>query len=212
MRKAPDAWGVLSLRRFPGRSVSIGQEGVLGEGRIQFWKGRVFGEVRAAGVGEVSREDLKRFARAVDAMIFEAGEKPSLLEKLPVRVSKSRTVYFHAGRAVAGLPDIFSRSGAFLGLSRDTDVLHIPLIGEMAAAFVNYPSEEEARSAFQRLGSKLEDGKVLDMAGKGTATIWPVEKEKYLAGFTRGRCLILIYGSTSVENAQKWAVFFTEKF
>lgn len=82
---SPDgAFGIYSLNRYPEAGyVDIGNEGILTGLVLEFWKGRYFCKVYCFDMDEKYQEPVVSFGTKVASKIVEAGEKPTVITKLP---------------------------------------------------------------------------------------------------------------------------------
>jgi hypothetical protein len=155
------AFGIYILNRYPEANyVSIGNEGILAGTALDFWKGRYFCKVYSFDMSEKYQDDVISFGKGLASKIKEAGEKPTVLEGLPQSGLIPGTAKFFSRKL--GLDNIhfvseenvFKLSAETKGVVAEYEVDNI----RFPIFIIEYPSSEEANSAFEAYSSYL-DGK-----------------------------------------------------
>jgi hypothetical protein len=80
MNSSADAYGVFSLDQ-EGGSISIGQNGIYGDGYLRFWKDYYF--IKILQVGDISKETIIQLGRGITQKIRKEGRLPQLVQKTP---------------------------------------------------------------------------------------------------------------------------------
>ncbi len=91
MSSPEDAYGVWSLDR-EGENVSIGQDGIYGNGSLRFWKDVYF--VKVFQEMESSKETILQLGRRIDRKIQGEGKLPLLVQKIPSDSLVTKSVHF----------------------------------------------------------------------------------------------------------------------
>jgi hypothetical protein len=155
------AFGIYSLNRYPEANYTdIGNEAILDGTALDFWKGRYFCKVYSFDMSEKYKEDVVNFGSKLALKILEAGAEPAVLERLPQDGLTPKTAMFFSRKL--GLDNIhFISEENVLNLNGKTKgvVAEYQINGDTAQFFiVEYPSSEEAITAFETYASYL-DGK-----------------------------------------------------
>ncbi len=83
MNNAASAYGVYSFKTGTGgKSISLGQEALLEDYYLNFWKGEFVVTLIGFDASDTSLEGITQIARALDQKITSAGKKPHLIHRL----------------------------------------------------------------------------------------------------------------------------------
>ncbi len=79
-----NAFGIYSHLRYPHAPFArFGNEAILTDETLDFWKGRFFIKIQAFEIATEIREAMQRFARVMEKRIPEPGDLPQILKSLP---------------------------------------------------------------------------------------------------------------------------------
>jgi hypothetical protein len=156
---APDAYGLFTSFR-SGSPTQIGGEGDIDPGRrLAFWQSQYYVRVRTRQ--EVADADLWALAEAVAAALPSGGERPSLVDRLPVDgILESSVIFFHEEISVQSR--LWLGGTNVLGLGRETDgVLATYVLGEARALLilVEYPDTGGASDGL----AALQGGEIAEL-------------------------------------------------
>jgi hypothetical protein len=160
MASPEGAFGIYSLNRYPEADYTdVGNEGILSGTALDFWKGRYFCKVYSFDSAEKYQKDVVNFGRKLALKIEEAGAEPSVLESLPQNGLIPRTAMFFSRKL--GLDNIhYVTEENVFNLTAETKgaVAEYQIDGAEFQAFViEYPSPDEAMSAFKAYSSYLDE-------------------------------------------------------
>jgi hypothetical protein len=201
MATSDGAFGVYSLNRYPQANyVDIGNEGILTGPALDFWKGKYFCKVYSFDISEKYQNDVMNFGHKLASKIQEAGEAPTVVVRLPEDGLMPKTAKFFSRKL--GLDNIYhvSEENVFnLNAKTKGVVAEYQLDGTRFQVFmIEYPSLEEANSAFEAYSSYLDekgesvptreatrktakvDGKFTSVTAKGRTVLgfWDVEAQE----------------------------------
>jgi hypothetical protein len=176
MTSPEGAFGIYSLSRYPEASyVDIGNEGILTGTALDFWKGKYFCKVYSFDVAEKYQDDVINFGNRLASKIQKPGEEPAILGSLPQNGLIPRTAKFFSRKL--GLDNIryLSEENVFnLGAGAKGVVAEYQV--DDTASFqlfiIEYPSPEEASSAFEIYNSYLGKGAEPLSANETTRRTW----------------------------------------
>ena len=158
MGSAAGAFGDFThARDLEGETVKVGQDGHHQSGVLWFWKGRHLACVSSRSAGVVL-DDLLQLGRVVAGSTGSAGERPDLVQQLPARGLRSRTVrYFRVKAALAYHYGDFAHAG-LLGLEGGAEAVLADYRrdGPAVLLLVRYPSAKRAAAAHRRLAAKMQ--------------------------------------------------------
>ena len=158
-----DAYGLFSTNA-SGEPAAIGNEGSADPGRrLAFWQDRYYVHVRARQ--ELDDAVLREFAVAISAALPSGGERPALVDRLPLDgMAEGGALFFHEEISIQ--QEVWLGGENLLGLSPETDgVLARYEVGGATARLVliQYPDAEGALAAL----AVLEGGQVDGLARAG---------------------------------------------
>jgi len=158
MTTPENAFGIYSLNRYPGANyVDIGNEGILTDTNLDFWKGRYFCKVYSFDMSEKYQKGVVNFGDRLASNIEEAGAGPSVIGKLPQNSLMPKTARFFSRKL--GLDSIhYVSKENVLNLDSKTKgvVAEYQVDGAVFQIFViEYPSSDAASSAFETYSSHL---------------------------------------------------------
>ncbi|MFC1719246.1 DUF6599 family protein [Candidatus Poribacteria bacterium] len=153
------AFGIYSLNRYPEANyVDIGNEGILTDTNLDFWKGQYFCKVYSFDMSEKYQRDVVNFGGRLASNIEEAGAEPSVIGILPKDGLMPKTVKSFSRKL--GLDNIhYVSKENILNLSSETEgVVAEYQIDSAGFQFfvIEYPSLDAASSAFEAYSSHLE--------------------------------------------------------
>lgn len=193
MSAPKNAFGIYSLNRYQGANfVNIGNEGILTGPALDFWKGRYFCKVYSLDMSEKYQSDVIKFATNLAEKIQEAGERPSVIEKLPQKGMIPKTEKFFSRKL--GLDNIhFVSEEDVFNLDGETEgaIAEYQLDNDSFELFViRYPSSEKANSAFESYVKYLDEKGESVSAGKSNKMVrmdgefaFVEVEDQYLKGF-----------------------------
>jgi len=160
MSSPEGAFGVYSLNRYPEADYTdVGNEGILSGTALDFWKGRYFCKIYSFDSAEKYQKDVVNFGRKLALKIEEAGAEPSVLESLPQNGLMPRTAMFFSRKL--GLDNIhYVAEENVFNLRAETKgaVAEYQIDGAEFQLFViEYPSQDEATSAFKTYSRYLDE-------------------------------------------------------
>lgn len=176
MTTPENAFGIYSLNRYPGANyVNIGNEGILTDANLDFWKGRYFCKVYSFDMSEKYQKDVVNFGGRLALNIKEAGAEPSVIGKLPQNSLMPKTARFFSRKL--GLDSIhYVSKENVLNLDSETKgvVAEYQVDDTVFPLFViEYPSSDAASRAFETYSSYLvEEGDKLTVIGLKDYNIW----------------------------------------
>lgn len=205
MTASESAFGIYSLNRYPEANyVDIGNEGILTGTALDFWKGRYFCKVYSFDVSEKYQNDVINFGNRLASKIQEAGEEPTVLGSLPQNGLIPRTAKFFSKKL--GLDNIryVSEENVF-NLGAETKGVVAEYQVDDTANFqlfiIEYPSPEEASSAFEMYNSYLEKEIELlstDETTRGTSKMFKMDGKVAFIGIKDQR----LWGFWDVETRE----------
>ena len=154
-----DAYGLFSTSR-SGSPAGIGNEGDLDPGRrLAFWQNRYFVSLEA--LKPVPDETLQAFARAIAGRLATGGERPAIVDRLPLSGLVGRsTIFFHEELSIQ--MEVWLGGENILGLSQETNgVLGRYQMegGIVRLMLVEYPASSQAAKGLKA----LQTGSVADL-------------------------------------------------
>jgi len=176
MSTPESAYGIYSLNRSQDANyVAIGNEGILTEASLDFWKCQYYCKVYCFGSSEKYKNAVVNIGTKLAERIEKSGSEPDLIKKLPQNGLIPKTAKYFSRKL--GLDSIHYISDEnILGLDGETKgaVAEYQLDDEKLMIFViEYPSAEKADSAFiaytKYLGEKSEhirDNDIFNIDGK----------------------------------------------
>lgn len=139
-----NAFGIYSNQRRPGLEFeAIGEEAVVSDLNIRFYKGRFFVQLNAGSMDEVVKEALREQAEHLAAVI-DASAEPEELSFLPARNQLPYTLKYLA-------EGLLGQAAFQSGLQAD----YLLPSGECSAFAVPKESNESAREALNRFATNL---------------------------------------------------------
>jgi len=152
MATPENAFGIYSLSRYSEANyVNVGNEGILTDANLDFWKGRYFCKVYSFDISEKYQKDVVNFGVKLASNIKEAGMEPSVLKKLPQNGLIPKTAKFFSRKLA--LDNIYYISPwNILKLSSETKgvAAEYDINGVRVQLFVvEYPSPNAASLAFR---------------------------------------------------------------
>jgi hypothetical protein len=199
MKSSADAYGVFSLDR-EGENVSIGQNGVYGDGYLRFWKDVYF--VKILQMGDISKETVYRLGKEISQKIRKEGRLPQLVQKTPFDSLTANSICFFHQKII--LNDQYHISGEDrLNLSAKTDCVladyrvcedHLKLL------LVKYPNPTQAKTVENNLMESHNTKETLSEDEKSAS------KERQPLGMDLlGEYLILVFEGKDKQNI-KWLI------
>ena len=154
------AFGIYSLNRYAEANyVDIGNEGILTDTNLDFWKGRYFCKVYSFDISEKYQRDVVNFGKKLALNIEESGTEPSVLGILPQNGLIPKTARSFSRKL--GLDNIhYVSKENILNLGPETEgvVAEYQIDGVSFQLFViEYPSLDLASSAFEAYSGHLEE-------------------------------------------------------
>ena len=198
MASSEDAYGVFSFER-QDEAVGIGQGSEFGGGLLRFWKGKYFVSIYADAGGSEAESAVLTMGRTTADLIRETGSEPELVHLIPgedlglvdrsVRYLKSHVLlnqrFFVAHENILNLG---LRTEAVLAqYTQEKQKPHLLLI--------RYPSESEARDAYQSFRSAY----LPDAGGKD---LLKTEDQKWTMARQRGEVVIVVFGTPTAADAE----------
>ena len=171
----PDgAFGIYSLNRYPEANyVEIGNEGILTDTNLDFWKGRYFCRAYSFDISEKYQKAVVNLGSKLALNIKEAGAEPSIIGMLPQNGLVPKSARFFSRKL--GMDNIhFVSKDNILNLTSETRgvVAEYQLDDAGFQLFViEYPSSETAYTAFDAYSSYLEQNAKLLSADETTRGI-----------------------------------------
>lgn len=155
-----NAFGIYSLSRYEGANyVDIGNEGILTDANLDFWKGRYYCKLIAFDVSKKYQDEVVKFGNELASRIKDAGNEPNILSVLPENDIVEKSEKFFTRKL--GLDNInFISEENVLNLDGKTKgaVAQYQLDGASLQMFViEYPSPEKASLAFESYGKYLNE-------------------------------------------------------
>lgn len=146
MENPAAAYGIYTFKTGEGgKAMEIGQEALLEEYYLNFWKGNVLVTVIGQDPEEETVQGIVAIAKAVDACITETGERPAL-----ARLLISDPQAFSRPKYVRGLLGVMSRyvfdTKNVFGVREGM----IGTIGDCLAFVFNYTDEKESYQAYEQ--------------------------------------------------------------
>lgn len=196
MSSLEDVYGVWSLDR-EGENVSIGQDGVYGDGSLRFWKDVYF--VKVFQAMESSKETILQLGRRIDRGIQNEGKLPLLVQRIPTDSLVTKSVhYFHQQINLNDLYPFPEQNQ--LNLSRKTSCVlaefwvcddHLRLL------LIQYPKADIAESIEKKL-----KGPYLTKGALSSDNLF-MSKDNGLVGVDLLRnYLVLVLGGKDKQNIQ----------
>jgi hypothetical protein len=156
-----NAFGIYSHLRYPHAPFErFGNEGILTDETLDFWKGRFFIKIQAFEIADEVKEAMKRFARVMDKRIPDPGDLPAIVKALPEenRVKGSEQ-YFKRQLALNNIHYISDENVLMLGEKTEGAVAKY-LMGkdeiEVHLFAVAYPDPSKASEAFSSYSKYLK--------------------------------------------------------
>ncbi len=199
MATPEDAFGIYSLNRYPEANyVDIGNEGILTDTNLDFWKGPYFCKVYSFDMSKRYQKDVVNFGGRLASNIEEAGTEPSVIAVLPKDGLMPKTV--KSFRRKLGLDNIhYVSKENILNLNSETEgvVAEYQIDGAEFQFFViEYPSSDAAAAAFKAYSDHLDK----------EAELLPTDGASSKA-FRTGDKLTFI----DIENQNLWGFWDVEK-
>lgn len=178
-----------------GKALAIGQEALLEEYYLNFWKGDLLVTVIGTDSGEETVQGVVALAKAVDARVAQTGERPelaSLLLREPLAFSHSKYVRGSLGVMNSTLFDtenIFRVREGMIGA-----------VGDCQAFVFRYADEGESSKAFDHATTRLSASpKFMSHFRQGNQYSM-VGREKELVAIHRtGRYIAIVIGRNQDE-------------
>lgn len=144
MEDTTGAYGIYTFRTGKGgEAISVGNEGLMEDYYLNFWKGRILVTVIGFGTDEETVGGMMAVARAVEARIEEEGGRPRLAGLLPVNGLKPEGIKFIRGNLA--LFNIYEFDSAdIFGLSEGV----FGTYGDHRIFLFSYDDENECRKWF----------------------------------------------------------------
>lgn len=190
MSNPESAFGIYSLNRYKDANyVDIGNEGILTDANLDFWKGRYFCKVYCSDTSESYVSIVKRIANEISSRVLDKGVKPLVVSALPQTGLIKGTEKFFIRKL--GLDNIFFLSNDnILDLDGQTKGAtgEYKINGEEILFFIiEYPSPERAESAFKKYVQYIET----------SGEMIPLNSTEFKAGKVEGKMtLIRLKGKT----------------
>lgn len=151
MESPAAAYGIYSFKvGEQGMAPAIGQEALLEDNYLNFWKGNLLVTVIGSDEDEETVNGVLAFAKAVDTRIPETGKRPALAEMLlrePVAFSNPTYVRGSLGvinSYIFDTEDIFAVREGMIGTVDNCQVL-----------VFRYPGDDESASIYENAAAKL---------------------------------------------------------
>ena len=159
MTAPENAFGIYSLNRYPEANyVDIGNEGILVDTNLDFWKGQYYCKVYSLGISEKLQKDVVNFGGILASNIQEAGAEPPLLKNLPQNgLIPKNAKYFSRKLALDNIHYVAEDN--VLNLSSETKgvVAEYQIDDNSFQLFtIEYPSLDAAHSAFESYSGYLD--------------------------------------------------------
>lgn len=159
MSNPESAFGIYSLNKYKDANyVEIGNEGILTDANLDFWKGRYFCKVYCSDASESYITIVKRIGNDISELIPDKGIEPPIVKSLPKTGLVKGTEKFFNRKL--GLDNIFFLSNDnILNLDGETKGAtgEYKINGEEFLFFIiEYPSPEKAESAFKNYMQYVE--------------------------------------------------------
>ena len=159
MTAPANAFGIYSLNRYPeAHYVDIGNEGILIDTNLDFWKGQYYCKVYSLGISEKLQKDVVNFGGILASNIKEAGAEPPLLRKLPRNglIPKSAK-YFSRKLGLDNIYYMAAHNVLHLGQGTKGVTAEYEIEGTRFLLFaIEYPSLHAASAAFRAYSQYLE--------------------------------------------------------
>jgi len=155
-----NAFGVYSLNRYQEANyVSIGNEGILTDANLDFWKGNYYCKVYSFDPSEEYQKIVSEFGSKLASRIQDVGEEPAILKKLPQNGLIPKTAKFFTRKLgldnihFVSEDDLFSLTGNTKGAVADYTLneSRFPLF------IIEYPSQQKADLAFEAYTKYLNE-------------------------------------------------------
>jgi hypothetical protein len=177
-----DAYGLFTAGR-SGQPAEIGVEGDADAGRrLAFWQDRFFTSLTSSTA--IEDKDLMAFGRFVSAALPQGGQRPTIVDRLPItnRVERSE-MFFHEETSIQ--MEVWLGGENLLGLSQAVNgvLARYNLSGQIVhLALIEYPTSGEAEKGL----SALKSGKIA----------------KVLTASTKGDLLGVVFGEGEAGQAE----------
>jgi len=152
MENSAAAYGIYTFKTGDGgKNVDIGQDALLEEYYLNFWKGNVLVTVIGPDPEEETVQGVVAIAKAVDARITETGERPSLARLLlsaPQAFSHPKYVRGFLGVMNSYVFDTKNVFGVREGM--------IGTIGNCRALVFQYADEKESSQAYEQASASFD--------------------------------------------------------
>lgn len=153
MESPAAAYGIFSFKTGDdGKALAIGQEALLEEYYLNFWKGNVLVTVIGSDEDQQTVQGVVDFAKAVDAHITRMGQRPALAEML----LREPLAFFHPKYVRGAI-------GAMNNYIFDTDDIFrvregmIGLVDHCRTLVFRYQNENESAEIYEKATAKLSD-------------------------------------------------------
>ena len=191
MESPAAAYGIYTFKTSDsGKRLSIGQEALLQDYYLNFWKGNLLVTVVGMNAKDETVKGVVALAKAVDARIANTGEKPELADLLlrePLGFSHPKYI-----RGALGVMNSY--------IFETENIFHVRegMIGavENCQAFVfRYADEGESASAFEHAISKLDvSPKFMDRTLQGNLYTMVGREKEFIAVNRLGRYITIVLG------------------
>jgi hypothetical protein len=152
MGSSEEAFGIFSYETGE-EEVGIGQGSDYGGGLLRFWKRKYFVNLYAEKETPSMRKDVLGIGEVVAGNIKKEGQKPKLIQLLPVEGLYERSLrYFHLHQVLNHYYFISHENILNLGARTNAILATYPSPGEKGKTFllvVQYPDPKQAEKAFQ---------------------------------------------------------------
>jgi hypothetical protein len=202
-----NAFGVYSLNRYQEANyVSIGNEGILTDANLDFWKGNYYCKVYSFDPSEEYQKTVSEFGSKLASRIQDVGEEPAILKKLPQNGLIPKTAKFFTRKLgldnihFVSEDDLFSLTGNTKGVVADYTLNE----GRFPLFIIEYPSQQKADLAFEAYTKYLnETSKAvpLEEASDGKAKMFESEG-KFTFVSLKGQTLLGFWDVESQEVAK----------
>jgi hypothetical protein len=154
MGSAAAAYGIYTFNAGDGgKALAIGQEALLGEYYLNFWKGNLMVTLIGLDSEEETVQGIVNLAKAVDARVAKTGERPELAALLlrdPPAFSQPRYIRGPLGvmnSYIFDTKDIFRVREGMIGT-----------VGDNQAFVFRYADERESAEAYEQAATQLYAG------------------------------------------------------
>ncbi|HGJ66838.1 TPA: hypothetical protein ENS27_15865 [bacterium] len=198
MTNSENAFGIYSLNRYKGANyVRIGNEGILEDATLEFWKGQYYCKVYSFNQSEEYQKIVADIGSKIASRIHDFGKEPNIIKRLPQDGLIHKTEQFFTRKL--GLDNVYFISDEnVLELDGQTKgiIAEYQLNDKTFHIFmVEYPSPEKAISAFDTYSEyltkkgEINEKKVykvenrftyIKLGGNIISGFWDVESEELM--------------------------------